>query len=277
MAFLLSSTSIEIKKNDEEIEEPESCLFSRPHFKINESDFYLDVKNVARYRVQNGRQVSICPYEGVDQESIELFLEGSALGAVLHQRGMLPFHGSSFAYRGKGVLVCGHSGVGKSSVTAAFCRQGAVFINDDISPVAVSDSNTMILPLKTRIKLWDDSLRKFEIDSESLQRIRPGVDKFYLPVEDRVTSEHTLNHIFILSDHNKDEFQAMELDGMAKYNALRRQVYRRVYLRGMPETEKKYFRQLFSLAAKVRVTCITRPRICDIRETRRFIEQEMAS
>ena len=268
---------IDIKKETQGIGEPESCLFSRPHFKINESDFYLDVKNVARYRVQNGRQVSILPYEGVDQESIELFLEGSALGAVLHQRGMLPFHGSSFAYRGKGVLVCGHSGVGKSSVTAAFCRQDAVFINDDITPVSISGSNPMILPLKTRIKLWDDSLRTFEIDSEPLRRIRPGMDKFYLPVEDRVTSEHPLDYIFILCVHNQDEFQATELDGMAKYNALRRQVYRRVYLRGMPETEKTYFRQLFALAANVRVVRIIRPRICDIHETRRFIEQEIAS
>ena len=277
MNFLLPQTTIEMKKEVKEVGGPDPCIYSRPHFRINEYDFYLDVKNVARYRVQNGQQVSICPYEGVDQESIELFLEGSALGAVLHQRGMLPFHGSSFAYRGKGVLVCGHSGVGKSSVTAAFCRQDAVFINDDISPVSISDSNTMILPLKTRIKLWDDSLRTFEIDSEPLQRIRPGMDKFYLPVEDRATSGHPLDYIFILCTHQKDEFQATELDGMGKYNALRRQVYRRVYLRGMPETEKTYFRQLFALAAKVRVIRITRPRICDIRETRRFIEQEMAS
>ena len=42
-------------------------------------------------------------------------------------------------------MICGHSGTGKSSVTAAFCQEGAIFINDDITPVAVAGSKTTIL------------------------------------------------------------------------------------------------------------------------------------
>ena len=275
MAFLLSSTNIEIKKREEKCVEPESCIYSCPQLKINELDFFLDIKNVARYRVSDGQKIEVFPYENADKESVCLFPEGSAMGAVLHQRGLLPFHGSSFVYKGKGIMICGHSGIGKSSVTAVFCREGSNFINDDITPVAVSDSTTTILPLKTRIKLWYDSLRKLEIDFNQLQRIRPDLDKFYLPMEKRAASEHKLDHIFILSSHQKDVFLAMELEGMRKYNALRQQIYRRIYLKGMPETEKKYFRQLFSVAANVRVTYIIRPQVCDIQETSHFIEKEI--
>jgi len=268
-------TNVEIKKDAEEIRVPASYIYSRPHFKINESDFFLDIKNVARYRVQNGQEILICPYENADEESVNLFLEGSALGALLHQRGMLPFHGSSFVYKNKGVMICGHSGAGKSSVTATFCQEGASFINDDITPVAVPGSTITILPVKTRIKLWADTLQKLKIGGDNLQRIRPGIDKFYLPAEENSVSEHALDHLFILSTHNKNEFQAIELEGMEKYNALRKQIYRRIYLKGMPETEKKYFGQLFSLANKVRVTRILRPQICDIQKTVRFIESEI--
>ncbi len=271
------SEDIHIKYQKGEPELVNSYIFSRPHFKIKEDDFFLDIKNVARYRVQNGQTIWVNPYEIADENSVNLFLEGSVLGALLHQRGILPFHGSSFQYNGKGIMICGHSGVGKSSVTAAFCQRGGVFINDDISPVAVSDPEITILPVKTRIKLWKEALKKLEIGQNGLSRIRPGMDKFYLSAEERVDTGHKLDRIFVLASHQKEEYLAKELDGIAKYNVLRHQIYRRVYLKGMPETEKKYFGQLFALAKKVSVVSITRPAICDIYDTMHFIEKEILS
>nr|WP_321487018.1 hypothetical protein [uncultured Draconibacterium sp.] len=271
---LLATTSI---FKVDKIKQPENCNFSRPNFKVSESEFYLNVKNVAHYLVQNGEKILISPYENTDEESINLYLEGSALGALLHQQGNLPFHGSSFLYKNKGIMICGNSGAGKSSVTAAFCQNNAIYINDDISPVSVSDSQVSILPVKTRIKLWDDTLNKLNISFDNLNRIRPEMEKFYLSFEEKAPTPQTLNYIFILSTHNKNEYRATELEGMEKYNALRKQIYRRIYLKGMPETEKKYFVQLFSLANKVRLTRILRPQICDIQETMRFIGNEIES
>lgn len=275
MNLLNLSDDIHIKYGEIEPEPNGSYIFSRPHFKIKEEDFFLDIKNVARYRVQNGTTIQYFPYEEADENSINLFLEGSVLGALLHQRGILPFHGSSFHYKGKGIMICGHSGAGKSSLTTAFCQKGGVFINDDISPVTVSDQEITILPVKTRIKLWKDALKKLEIGQNGLSRIRPEMDKFYFPVEEKINTGHKLDRIFVLTSHQKEEYSAKELDGIAKYNVLRHQVYRRVYLKGMPETEKKYFKQLFALAKKVSVVSIARPVICDIHDTMRFIEKEI--
>ena len=106
------SQDIHIKYQKGEPELAGSYIFSRPHFKIKEDDFFLDIKNVACYRVQNGQTIWINPYENADENSVDLFLEGSVLGALLHQRGILPFHGSSFLYKEKGIMICGHSGVG---------------------------------------------------------------------------------------------------------------------------------------------------------------------
>jgi hypothetical protein len=275
MKFMLPETTVEIKQNIEELGVPENCILEREHLKNNETDFFFDVRNVARYRVQNGQVVSICPYKNADETSITLFLEGSVLGAVLHQRQILPFHGSSFEYKNKGVMICGRSGVGKSSVTAAFCQNGARYINDDISPVKIDESKTLILPYKTRIKLWDDTLEKLKIENNQLEKIRPQMDKFYLTMGDGNNTTFCLNQIFILHTHNKDNYEANELSGTQKYNALRKQIYRRVYLKGMPETEKVYFKQLFLLAAKVKVISVLRPQICNIYETMRFIENQL--
>jgi hypothetical protein len=260
---------------NEEEKSAESYTFHRPNFKVSEDDFFLDIKDVARYRVSNGRTIRVNPYDNADEDSINLFIEGSVLGALLHQRGLLPFHGSSFSYKGKGILICGRSGAGKSSVTAAFHQQGAVFINDDISPLSVSDKETRILPVKTRIKLWNDSLGKLNINADNLNRIRPQLDKFYLPIEKTPGLDHKLDYVFILHSHQQDNYSACKLNGAEKFSILRQHIYRKVYLKGMPKTQKNYFQKLFLLAKEVPVISIKRPFICDIQDTMRFIEKEI--
>lgn len=247
---------------------------SPPHFcQVNQYDFFLDVKEVACFKVQNGNEIFIYPYEGADEASVQLFLNGSVLGALLHQKKMLSFHGCSFKYQDKGILLCGNSGAGKSSVTVAFCQNGANFISDDITPVQVNDTETVIKPIKTQIKLWDDSIEKLKIENTNLKKIRPTFKKFYLPFPEPITEKQHLNHLFILGMHNKNEYITEELTGIDKYNALRKQIYRRLYLKGMPETEKKYFEELFLLARTIKVTRIIRPNLCNIYDTMRVIEK----
>lgn len=251
-----------------------SPRLSRAHLQVDESDFRIDIHNVAIFRVQDGDKVQIYPYENADMESVKLFLNGSALGALFHQKGIMPFHGSAFSINGKGVLICGVSGAGKSSVTAAFCQNGAKFISDDITPVSIHDSIVQMTPLKTNMKLWNDSIKKLNIKNENLEKIRPALDKYYLPFQDN-SGINRLDNLVILSTHNKEEFRAVELRGIVKYNNLRNQIYRKVYLKGMPETEKLYFKQLFQIASAIKVTSVQRPRICNIYEVMNFIKCEI--
>lgn len=274
--FPVDSTMVEVISD--ELDRPKFPLFSLRFLEVEEKDFFLDVYNVANFRVTNGEKIQIRPYDGkCDPESISLFLNGSILGVVLHQRGILPLHGSSFDYLDKGIMICGRSGVGKSSVAMAFCQNGAKFITDDISPVKVSEHETFIIPIRSRVKLWDDTLRKLNIENNDLSRIRPGFDKFYLPaISESKYAMQRLHQLFVLSIHNKNEFIAEEQKGMDKYNVLLRQIYRKAYLKGMPETEKAYFKQLFKLASAVRIKIIKRPQICSIQDTMRFIENEIS-
>lgn len=271
--FPIEIENIEISSVD--LEKLTNPRFSCSTIQVNEDDFYLNVHEVANYRVLNGNNIQVYPHKNADTASIKLFLNGSVLGAVLHQRATLPFHGSCFEYNQKGILICGVSGAGKSSVTAAFCKNGAQFINDDITPVEITEKGISIIPIKTNIKLWDDSLLKLNIAISNLEKIRPSLEKFYLPVDKDFEKQQNLHHIFILGTHQKDSFEAFELEGMAKFNALRKQIYRRIYLKGMPETEKTYFKQLFQLGKNVRVTRIIRPQLANITATMDYIKQQL--
>ena len=279
MAPKLPIDSLEVEFGNK-IQFTSEPLFSNHAFKINESEFELSIDGVATYKVKGGRHIDIIPHEGADKESIELFLNGSVLGAVLFQRGIIPLHGSSFIHKGKGVIVCGASGAGKSSVTAAFCKRGAQFINDDISPVAILQNSSHsknlpeILPIFSTIKLWKDSLLDLGYEQSGLSKIRPSMEKFYLPVDKSTNINIKLDTVIILTTHQAEEFKSEVLTGISKYNVLRRNIYRKSYLRGMPETSKKFFSQLINIASQIDVVLITRPKRARIADTVDFIDND---
>jgi hypothetical protein len=253
----------------------DSAIFERPHLKVSEEQFFLQIYNQAQFYVEKGEQINIYLEEGADIDSVQLFLNGSVLGSVLLQKKILAFHGSSFSYKEHGVIICGRAGAGKSSVTAAFCHNDAQFITDDISPISIEEEQIYINPLKTEIKLWDDALAQLSIPSENLRKIRPSLNKFYFPFEYCAELNPTLHLIVILETHNNDEFTSSELFGINKFKALKNQVYRKIYLKGMPQTEQHLYRQLLNLGQKIRVLHITRPQTCSIQLTKDFIKQKI--
>ena len=60
-----------------------------PHLQVDERDFVMNIDHIASFSVRDGNHVSFHPHENADMASIKLFLNGSILGAVLHQRGVL--------------------------------------------------------------------------------------------------------------------------------------------------------------------------------------------
>lgn len=250
-------------------------IFDKPHLKISENSFFLNIYNVAQFHAEKGNTINIYPNEGVDKQSIQLFLNGAALGAILLQRKILSLHGTSFVYNNKGITICGHAGAGKSSVTAAYCQEGAKLITDDISPIIVTENIAFINPLKTTIKLWDDTLDQLEFNSNGLTQIRPSINKFYFDKIERQESNHPLHTIIILNTHNSNEYKHNELIGIEKFNAIRNNIYRKIYLRGMPETERIICKQILVLSNYVRIHSVLRPKKCSIESTKKYIEDQI--
>lgn len=252
------------------------AIYSNNTWCANENEFIFKLEGIAYYKTKNGTKVDVCPCPNSNVDSIQLFLNSSVLGAVLHQRGMMPFHGSSFIFKHRGVLICGNSGVGKSSVVAAFCQEGSRLINDDITPICFDNERVMMVPLSTRVKLWDDAIKLLQLDKTDLKRIRPSLNKYYVPGFAKQEEKQPLLHIFIvLCTHNKNDFEIIRPQGIERFNCLRRNIYRKNYLKGMPQTEKKYFEQLLNAANLLDVVIVFRPQTSNALETMQYIREHV--
>jgi hypothetical protein len=84
----------------------------------------LAVPEVGRYRIEGGDEILVDQDRGAPDRNLRLFLLGSAFGALLHQRGLLPLHANAVQIDGKAVAFMGASGAGKSTLAAWFYDQG---------------------------------------------------------------------------------------------------------------------------------------------------------
>jgi len=252
----LNDVIIEVVKRKKEIQYP---LFSNVFYTLNQNEFSMDVDKVAWFYASGGDYISIFPYPEADKNSIDLYLNGSVYGAILHQRKVLPLHGSSFRFNGKGIMICGESGTGKSSVTASFCLNGAEFLSDDITPVIFKNRQPCIWAMSDRMKLWSDSLKQLKQREEGLQRIYPETEKFYYHIDQGRNIIFPLDQILIIELHDSAEVEFLELSGSAKFTALRNEIYRYEYLQGMTENEPVYFKQLIDVSQEVKIARVFRP------------------
>ncbi|MGE4262227.1 hypothetical protein [Shewanella sp.] len=218
---------------------------------------WLQVPNVARFLVRNGNEIIIDPADGIDDDSIRVFLLGSAFGALLFQRGLLVIHGNAVRIGDECLICVGPSGAGKSTLAAAFMQRGFDVLADDVVPV--NDAG-LALPGFPRIKLWQDAAEQFEIVTDDLRRIRPEMNKFNLPVNGVVQQALPIRWIYILGSDHIDEITFEAINGMAKFLPLQNNTYRAKFLHGM-QLKPQHLSMCGKLASKIRLSRLTRPKL----------------
>lgn len=142
----------------------------------------LDVAAAGRYLIRAGSEVVVQAAAEASDAEVRLFLLGTVLGMLAHQRGFFPLHASCVRVNGRALAFCGDSGAGKSTLAATLVRRGHTLICDDIAVIAPSASaGPMVWPALPRMRIWRDALDRMAVPSATLERDRIQLEKFLLP------------------------------------------------------------------------------------------------
>ena len=109
-------------------------LTRTPFWQARPGAFLMHLEGVVRYRVTGGRYVLIEPLGG-DDACIGDVVAGPLFTFVLQQRGVVTLHAAAVAAEVGAVLLCGRSGIGKSSLAAALVERGYPLLSDDVAGV----------------------------------------------------------------------------------------------------------------------------------------------
>jgi len=106
---------------------------------------------------QDAGAVACHPAPSVDQATCDHLFLNQVLPLVLSKRGKLVFHGSVVEIAGSAAAFLGPSGMGKSTLAAAFVNAGHRFLGDDGFVLEKAGDGSRVLPSHPSIRLWNDS------------------------------------------------------------------------------------------------------------------------
>jgi hypothetical protein len=237
------------------IDSVSECL-ENGYFEIRPGISRLAVAGVARYLVEEGKQIFIEPQAGASQDEVRLFLLGSAFGALLYQRGLFPLHGSAVETSWGAMIFVGEQGVGKSTLAAQFHRKGYRLLSDDVCAIAVTPDGLLVLPALAQVRLCTDAYERLG----SPQGARFHVDKFVMAMGDGycpVPVPLKVIHVLADADNEKPKFEVLR--GFDRVKRLLENLYRPQYLNGQ-KTQTDLIRVAGSIAQQATMATVTRRR-----------------
>lgn len=220
----------------------------------------MKLDSIGNFYVTKGKSVIVEKSKIATAMDVKAILVTTIMGVILNQRELFPIHASAVKYYDKAVVFSGIPGVGKSTLVAGLAKKGFKVITDDIAAVKIIDNKPFIVPSFPSIRLWDDSIKILDLDSDKFTKIRQGVRKRRVVNDKWFCIENAeIEKVFIIKNYNKNEFNITEIMGIAKFNFLKNNTYRLNLIEGK-EYYSAFFNQLTILSKNVRLFEINKPK-----------------
>ncbi|WP_420456405.1 hypothetical protein [Rubrivirga sp.] len=261
---------IRLGETPERIEDPAE---SRVVWSARPGEWLQTINNVARYYVHDGGRELVVERLGGTDADLRAFLFGTALGAVLHQRGQFVLHASAVVLAGgHAVAVAGTAGAGKSTTLAALIGRGHRVLTDDKTAVRFGAGGPEVLPGYPTLRLWRDAVQRIGADPGDLPALREGMEKYLYRAEAFRHEPAPMRALVVLgaragrggpeeveSPAEPPEIVSTRVHGHQAVRTVLRQTYRRRIVSGSG-LQAEHFQWAARLANAVSVVSIVRPR-----------------
>ena len=229
---------------------------ARPHALL------LTIDRVARYLVSDGRHVMIERHDEASDADVQVFLMGSVLGALLHQRKDLVLHGSVVDIGDRAIGFLGLSGSGKSTLAAAISRRGHRVVSDDLCVLRWRDDDgaALVQPGLPQMKLWLDALDRLDLSATTQTPLRHRADKRAIEMSTAFASQAVpLARLYVLQPADVAGIELTPIEGSQKFQTLMDHTYRLSFVEGLG-IKPAHFQRVVRLARETPMAAVRRPR-----------------
>lgn len=246
-------------------------------FEATKDDFLFHFEKFGvSFRILSGKKIIVDLKKSEFLVEHEVLLMTSVIGVLLHQRSLLPLHGSSISTEQGKYIFIGKSASGKSSLAAEFYFNGYQIISDDIATISSSSNNQLMLHKGLPyLKLWENVLRLYS-SKTSFQPVRHDLNKYIVPIKSGPeTSTSKIAAIIVLSTNNTSDFKIHKISGIDRIKVLKVNTYRNRFVNVLGQEENQ-FKVITSLARECDFFLLERPKSpILLKELREFIEKKI--
>lgn len=125
---------------------------------VHGDGFELTGDSIACFKMRDGNRIGYVP-GAYWRDALPLRFYSTVVALTCAWRGAIPMHASAVAIDGRAWLLCGATGAGKSTLTAALLAQGAEFIGDDLTMIDIESGDAAVPRGRTTMRLHPDTAR----------------------------------------------------------------------------------------------------------------------
>ncbi len=219
------------------------------------------------YVIKDGNSIVYETKEGYTPQMLSPWILGFAISMILLERNTLAIHCSAVCEKGDGsdgdvILISGHSGAGKSSLTKKLLENGFKLMADDVAAVRCDDEVKVYSAFPYQ-KLCRNEVDKREMSYDDLIYIDEDKDKYLVPVGNIFcNTPGKLRCMVYILEADVPEVQVTRLSGIEQMMAVRHNMFLTM-LKGDWLNSKEVLNLCLKMAGSCPVYVMARPRGVD--------------
>ena len=220
----------------------------------------LTVADVGRFRIRDGREIVVDADSAASDRNVRLYLLGSAMGVLLHQRRMLPLHANAIDIGTGAVAFLGASGSGKSTLAAAFHDRSRQVLSDDVCVVTDEGESFHAQPGIPRLRLWRDAVERSGRTTDAYERAFDALDKYTVELDRGACgAARPMRALYLLARNEcESSVTIRKLTGVEALKALMENTYRGGFIQTVGDP-RNHFEACLKLSRKVPIFALARP------------------
>ncbi|HTZ03506.1 MAG TPA: hypothetical protein VMC05_14330 [Xanthobacteraceae bacterium] len=230
-----------------------------PTWQIAGKQFLMRIPDIARFILNDGREIVFAPESDATEADIPIFVLGTVFGILLHQREQIVLHASAVRVNGKAVLFCGSSGAGKSTLAAALAQRGYPLVTDDFCTLGVDETGgPLVYPDGRQLKLWAQAIERLDLAQQRGERVRKAIEKYYVEPSEVFTEQLPLGAVYALREARPPHAAGIDRPNVVDAALLlRRNAYRPLLVRRLGQ-RANYFHAATAIANVAGIFYLTR-------------------
>jgi hypothetical protein len=230
-----------------------------PTWQVADKQFLLRIPDIARFLLNDGREIVFAPESEDAAADIPIFILGTVFGILLHQREQIVLHASAVEVNGRAILFCGASGAGKSTLAAALAQRGYPLVTDDFCTLTIDGrAAPLVHPDGRQLKLWAQAIDRLELTQNRGEPVRRSLEKFYVRPRQALAEPLALGAVYALREARPPHASGIDRPNVVDAALLlRRNAYRPLLVRRLGQ-RANYFHAATAIANAAGIFYLTR-------------------
>ncbi|MEM8793222.1 MAG: hypothetical protein AAGE80_16495 [Pseudomonadota bacterium] len=234
-----------------------------------EEGFVFRVPETCDYWIRNAAEIHLSPAPGVPADHVALYLCGSAIGMILHMRGIQTLHAATVVIAGCAIAFVGDQGAGKSTL-AATMAEGHQILGDDVIALEMTGGEVLAHPGGSEFKLWQETLA--HLGRTGRAPIANREEKFFVETGAKAPSRPVRLGAVVVLERRGGAIGAERVPLLEATDLISGHGYRPEFVPILGR-QAEHFRQSAALAAALPVWRLNRPDgLAHLAETQAWLE-----